>query len=162
LGLVTHGCTARRGPNFLSGPFCWGEWGGIIASMDAIHILAATKDGKNTELWAVAGTPQRALWQLRERLPSGWMVTLTGNSLTPKQATILDVRQDEPRKLRDGLVWPCHPKAVAFTTAFGCPLERSGRFRPVLLLAVLVPFRPVRPIGGPFWLRVALLGMAPI
>jgi len=72
--------------------------------MDAIHILAATKDGKNTELWAVAGTPQRALWQLRERLPSGWMVTLTGNSLTPKQATILDVRQDEPRKLRDGLV----------------------------------------------------------
>jgi hypothetical protein len=73
--------------------------GAHIRSMDAIQIIAAKGDG-NTELWAVAGTPERALTDVLRCLPSGWIVTLTGESLTPEEAVELDIHSTEPQKLR--------------------------------------------------------------
>ena len=69
-----------------------------IRSMDAIQIVAAKGNGI-TELWAVAGTPERALTDLLRRLPSGWIVTLTGESLTPDEAAVFDISFSEPQKL---------------------------------------------------------------
>lgn len=66
-----------------------------------IHIVAASQDGKSSELWISAGSPEAALVKVRQQLPAGWMVTLTGNSLTPKQAAVLHLRPDEARKLKD-------------------------------------------------------------
>jgi hypothetical protein len=70
--------------------------------MGAIHIIVA-KGGGNTELWAVAGTPETALTDVLRSLPPGWIVTLTGESLTPEEASALDIRSAEPRKLRAAL-----------------------------------------------------------
>ena len=66
--------------------------------MDAIQIIAAKGDG-NTELWAVAGTPERALTDVLRCLPSGWIVTLTGESLTFEEAAAFDIHSTEPQKL---------------------------------------------------------------
>ena len=48
-----------------------------------------------------ATAPEVALLRLRQYLPSGWLVTLTGKSLTSSQAAVLDIRPDEPQKLRE-------------------------------------------------------------
>ena len=66
--------------------------------MDAIQIIAAKGNG-NTELWAVAGPPQRALTDVLRCLPLGWIVTLTGESLTFEEAAALDIHSIEPQKL---------------------------------------------------------------
>jgi len=66
--------------------------------VDAIQIIAAKGNG-NTELWAVAGTPQKALTDVLRCLPSGWIVTLTGESLTFEEAAALDIHSIEPQKL---------------------------------------------------------------
>lgn len=66
--------------------------------MDEIYVIAATQDGKRTELWVAGDTPQRALVRVREHLPPGWMVTLTGESLTDRQAKVLGLNPHEARK----------------------------------------------------------------
>jgi hypothetical protein len=68
--------------------------------MDEIQIIIASPDGKRKELWVATGTPEAALVQVRQYLPAGWMVTLTGSSLTPQQAAVLDLHPNEVRKLR--------------------------------------------------------------
>jgi hypothetical protein len=68
--------------------------------MDEIQIIVASPDGKRKELWAATGTPEAALVQVRQHLPAGWMVTLTGSSLTPRQAAVLDLYPNEVWKLR--------------------------------------------------------------
>jgi hypothetical protein len=63
------------------------------------HVVLAIGDGQ-TELWAAAtATPRKALAGVLQSLPSGWMVTLTGESLSLEQATELDFRPNEVRKL---------------------------------------------------------------
>jgi hypothetical protein len=69
--------------------------------MNETHIIAASRDGKETELWIAPGSAEQALVRVREHLPAGWMVTLTGNSLTRKQAAVLALGPDEVRKLRE-------------------------------------------------------------
>jgi hypothetical protein len=71
-----------------------------MAIMDEVHIVVASPDGKRKELWVATGTPEAALIQVRQHLPAGWMVTLTGSSLTPQQARVLDLYPNEVRKLR--------------------------------------------------------------
>jgi hypothetical protein len=66
--------------------------------MGQIHIIAAKGDG-NIEFWAVAGTPETALTEVLRSLPPGWIVTLTGESITPEEAATLDVHSAEPQKL---------------------------------------------------------------
>jgi hypothetical protein len=66
---------------------------------NAIQVVAASPDGKKIEHWAVAAGPQRALVEVLRRVPKGWMVTLTGESLNPQEAAALDVRPFEVRKL---------------------------------------------------------------
>jgi len=68
--------------------------------MAEIQVIAATQDGTNKEYWAVIGTPTMALAEIRQYLPPGWMVTLTGTSLTPQEAAALDIGADKVRKLR--------------------------------------------------------------
>jgi hypothetical protein len=69
-------------------------------SLYGIYIVAATGDGK-TQLWAAAGTPGRALADVRKYLPSGWIITLTGECLTSREAEILGIGPDDVRKIRD-------------------------------------------------------------
>jgi hypothetical protein len=72
----------------------------IFATMNAIQIVAATPDGKNKlEYWAVTAPPQTALVEVLQRVPAGWMVTLTGETLNPQEAAALDLRPFEVRKL---------------------------------------------------------------
>lgn len=68
--------------------------------MDAIQIVAASPDGKNKmEYWAVTAPPQAALVEVLLRVPAGWMVTLAGETLNPREAAVLDLRPFEVRKL---------------------------------------------------------------
>ena len=67
--------------------------------METIQIIAAKGNG-TTELWAVAGSPERALTDVLHCLPSGWIVTLTGETLTPQEAAAFDIHSTEPRKLK--------------------------------------------------------------
>lgn len=68
--------------------------------MDAIQIVAASPDGKNKmEYWAVTAPPQAALVEVLRRVPAGWMVTLAGETLNPREAAVLDLRPFEVRKL---------------------------------------------------------------
>jgi hypothetical protein len=67
--------------------------------MYGIHVVAATRDDK-TEFWAsAAATPTKALAEVLLHLPSGWIATLTGESLTLGEATELDFRPNEARRL---------------------------------------------------------------
>ena len=68
--------------------------------MDEIQLIVASPDGKRKELWAATGTPEAALVQVRQNLPAGWLVTLAGSSLTPREAEVLDLHPNEVRKLR--------------------------------------------------------------
>lgn len=56
-----------------------------------MYLVFASKDGQN-ELWAAAGTPGRALAEVRDYLAPGWLLTLTGESLLPEQVTMTGVR----------------------------------------------------------------------
>lgn len=73
----------------------------ILANMNnASQVVAASPDGKKIEYWAVAAGPQSTLVEVLRRVPKGWMVTLAGESLNPKEAAVLDdVRPFEVRKL---------------------------------------------------------------
>ncbi len=73
---------------------------GIFGLMGTVQVIAAIRDGTNKDYWAVAGTPTEALTEIRQHLPPGWMFTLTGTSLTPKEAAALDMGTDKVRKLR--------------------------------------------------------------
>lgn len=99
--------------------------GRIFLNMDAIHIVAATQDGKKLQFWAVAAEPQRALVEVLQRVPSGWMVTLTGENLNPQEAAALGVRPFEVRKL--GTSMAKHPRADKSGSGFlrGGPVGRS-------------------------------------
>ena len=66
--------------------------------MDAVYLVIASKDGQ-AELWAAAGTPGKALAEVRGYLPSGWMFTLTGETLAPEEAATLDIRPGNVRWL---------------------------------------------------------------
>jgi hypothetical protein len=70
--------------------------------MDAAYLVVASRDGQ-TELWAAAGTPGKALAEVRGYLPSGWMLTLTGETLSSEDAATLDIRPGDVRWLRGGL-----------------------------------------------------------
>lgn len=67
--------------------------------MDAVYLVVASKDGQ-TELWAASGTPGKALAYVRGYLPSGWLLTLTGEKLSPEEAATLDIRPGDVRWLR--------------------------------------------------------------
>jgi len=72
-----------------------------IVSSDEIKIVAASSpDGKKIEYWAVAAEPQIALIEILQRLPSGWMVGLTGENLTLQEAAVLDMYPSGVRKLQ--------------------------------------------------------------
>lgn len=64
--------------------------------MDAVYLVIASKDGQ-AELWAASGTPGKALAEVRGYLPSGWMFTLTGETLSPEEAAMLDIRPGNVR-----------------------------------------------------------------
>jgi hypothetical protein len=66
--------------------------------MDAVYVVLASKVGQ-TELWAITGTPGKALAAVRDYLPSGWLLTLTGECLPPEQAAPLGIVPGEPRCL---------------------------------------------------------------
>jgi len=67
--------------------------------MDDVVLINAKGDGR-IELWAVGAPSVRGLEILRQHLPPGWMVSLTGEGLTFKEAAVLDIRPNEVRKLR--------------------------------------------------------------
>ena len=70
--------------------------------MDAVYLVIASKDGQ-AELWAASGTPGKALAEVRGYLPSGWMFTLTGETLSPEEAATLDIRPGNVRWLGGSL-----------------------------------------------------------
>jgi hypothetical protein len=70
--------------------------------MDAVYLVFASKDGQG-QLWAARGAPGKALAEVRDHLPSGSLLTLTGQSLLPEHATALNIRPGEICKLADEL-----------------------------------------------------------
>lgn len=66
--------------------------------MDAVYVVLASKVGQ-TELWATRGTPGKALATIRDHLPSGWLLTLTGQCLPPEEMAPLDIVPGEVRCL---------------------------------------------------------------
>ncbi len=62
--------------------------------MDAVYLVLASNNGL-TELWAATGSPGKALAEVRDRLPSGWMLTLTGGCLIPEAAASLGILRGE-------------------------------------------------------------------
>jgi hypothetical protein len=78
--------------------------GRIFASMDdmfehEIYVVIASGNGKS-EFWAAATTRERALAEVRQHWPLGWIVALTEHYLTPHEATALGIRPNGVRKLR--------------------------------------------------------------
>lgn len=53
-------------------------------------VVLASKDDR-AELWAATGTPAKALREVRDHLPSGWLLTLTGQKLSVAEAAALDI-----------------------------------------------------------------------
>jgi hypothetical protein len=71
----------------------------MFSNIQRFYVVAANGDDK-TEFWVAAGTtPTKALAEVVQHLPSGWMATLTGESLTLGEGTELDFRPNEVRKL---------------------------------------------------------------
>jgi hypothetical protein len=68
--------------------------------MDAVYLVFASKDGQG-QLWAARGAPGKALAEVRGHLPSGSLLTLTGQTLLPERAAILNIRPGEICKLAD-------------------------------------------------------------
>ena len=66
--------------------------------MDAVYVVLASKVG-HSELWASAGSPGKALAAVRDQLPSGWLLTLTGECLPPEEAAPLGIVPGEVRCL---------------------------------------------------------------
>jgi hypothetical protein len=67
--------------------------------MDEILLLATT-DGTKMEYWAAVGTPEMALMEVRKHLPSGWLVTLSATSLTPREMVALNLNMGTIRALK--------------------------------------------------------------
>jgi len=59
--------------------------------MDAVYVVVASKD-ELTEHWAALGTAGQVLAQVRRYLPSGWLLSLTGEKLSPEEADALGIR----------------------------------------------------------------------
>jgi hypothetical protein len=70
--------------------------------MYVAYVVLASKDDRN-ELWAATGTPAKALGEVRDYLPSGWLLTLTGKKLSVEEAVALDVRPGGVRWLSDAV-----------------------------------------------------------
>jgi hypothetical protein len=68
---------------------------------DYPKIVAATKDGK-TEYWAIASPQEFAADFVRNALPAGWSVTLTGRRLPLETARGLKLVQKIAQKLPPG------------------------------------------------------------
>ncbi len=73
--------------------------------MDAVYLVLASNSGR-TELWAATGGPGRALAQVRDHLPSGWMVTLSGECLLSEAAASLGIIPGEVQYLSGDLLDP--------------------------------------------------------
>jgi hypothetical protein len=70
-----------------------------VVSTSSAYIVAATGDGEHIEQWIATGTAATALMKVRQNLPPGWLVSLTGASLTLEQAAALGF--DRTVKLSD-------------------------------------------------------------
>lgn len=57
-----------------------------VTNISNAYIVAATSDGEHIEHWIATGTAATALMKVRKILPAGWLVSLTGASLTLEQA----------------------------------------------------------------------------
>ena len=66
--------------------------------MDAVYVVLASNVGQ-TERWATTGTPGKALAAVRDHLPTGWLLTLTGDCLPPEEAAPLGIVPGEVRCL---------------------------------------------------------------
>jgi hypothetical protein len=66
--------------------------------MDAVYVVVASKDGL-TEHWAALGTAGGVLADVRRYLPSGWLLTLSGEKLSPEEADGLGIRPGDVRRL---------------------------------------------------------------
>jgi hypothetical protein len=64
------------------------------------YVVLASKDNR-AELWAATGTPAKALGDVRDYLPSGWLLTLTGEMLSITEAAALDIPPGGVRRLSD-------------------------------------------------------------
>ena len=73
--------------------------------MDAVYLVLASNSGR-TELWAATGSPGKALAQVRDHLPSGWMLTLSGECLLPEAAASLGIVPGEVQYLSGDLLHP--------------------------------------------------------
>jgi hypothetical protein len=58
--------------------------------MYVAYVVLASKDDR-AELWAGTGTPAKALGDVRHYLPSGWLLTLTGEMLSTAEAAALEI-----------------------------------------------------------------------
>lgn len=68
--------------------------------MYVAYVVLAFKDDR-AELWAGPGTPAKALAEVRDYLPSGWLLTLTGEKLSAEQAAALDIPPGSVHRLRN-------------------------------------------------------------
>lgn len=68
--------------------------------MYVAYVVLASKDD-HAELWAATGLPASALAQVRDYLPSGWLLTLTGEKLSAEEAAALDIPIGGVRRLSD-------------------------------------------------------------
>jgi hypothetical protein len=73
--------------------------------MDAVYLVLASNSGR-TELWAATGSPGKALAEVRNHLPSGWMLTLSGECLLPEAASSLGIIPGEVQNLSGDLLDP--------------------------------------------------------
>lgn len=65
-----------------------------------IYVVLATRGG-DAQLWVVADTAEKALAEVMRRLPSDWLITLTGETLTESEAELLDIQPNEARRLKE-------------------------------------------------------------
>ena len=77
----------------------------ILTTMDAVYLVLASNSGR-TELWAATGSAGKALAQVRDHLPSGWMLTLSGECLLPEAAASLGIVPGEVQYLSGDLLHP--------------------------------------------------------
>jgi len=68
--------------------------------MYVAYVVLASKDDR-AELWAGTGTAAKALGNVRDYLPSGWLLTLTGERLSTAEAAALDIPPGGVRWLSD-------------------------------------------------------------
>lgn len=72
----------------------------ILANMYVAYVVLASKEDR-AELWAATGTPAKALGEVRDHLPSGWLLTLTGEKFSAAKAAALDIPSGGVRRLSD-------------------------------------------------------------